>query len=87
MRWREHSGGGGCSTPVSIPTLEDLAQAKRRAPSYVSGIPRLTLLAPEVVEAILDGQQPVKLQQDHLLTGFPLAWERQRRRLSEPWHL
>ena len=36
-------------------TLEDLARAKRLAPSYVSGILRLTLLATELVEAILDG--------------------------------
>jgi len=36
-------------------TLEDLAQAKRLAPSYVSPMLRLTLLAPDLVEAILDG--------------------------------
>ena len=36
-------------------TLEDLARAKGLAPSYVSGILRLTLLATELVEAILDG--------------------------------
>ena len=32
-------------------TLVDLARAKRLPPSYVSGILRLTLLAPEIVEA------------------------------------
>ena len=42
---------GGCAT------LEDSARAKRPAPSYVSGILRLTLLGPEIVEAILDGRQ------------------------------
>jgi hypothetical protein len=36
--------------------LEDLAKAKRLAPSYVRGILWLTLLAPEIVEAILDGR-------------------------------
>jgi hypothetical protein len=36
-------------------TLEDLAWAKGVAPSYVSRILRLTLLAPEIVEAILHG--------------------------------
>ena len=39
-------------------TLEDLARAKDVAPSYVRGVLRLTLLAPEIVEAILDGRQP-----------------------------
>jgi hypothetical protein len=58
-------------------TLVDLARAKRLPPSYVSGILRLTLLAPDIVEAILDGRQPAELQLDDLLAGFPLEWERQ----------
>jgi hypothetical protein len=60
-------------------TLEDLARAKGVAPSYVSRILRLTLLAPNIVEAILDGRQPVGLQLDGLLDGFPLMWEEQVR--------
>jgi hypothetical protein len=36
---------------------------------------RLTLLAPEIVEAILDGRQPAAMQLDDLLEGFPLEWE------------
>ena len=63
-------------------TLEDLARAKGVAPSYVSRILRLTLLAPEIVEAILDGRQPAGLQLDALLEGFPPAWEGQRESLS-----
>jgi hypothetical protein len=39
---------------------------------------RLTLLAPDVVEAILDGRQPAGLQLDDLLVAFPLDWEGQR---------
>jgi hypothetical protein len=35
-------------------------------------------LAPEIVEAILDGRQPAALQLDDLLEGFPLAWEGQK---------
>ena len=58
-------------------TLEDLARAKGMAPSYVSRVLRLTLLAPEIVEAILDGRQRAELQLDELLEGFPLEWERQ----------
>ena len=59
-------------------TLEDLAKAKRVAPSYVSAILRLTLLAPEMVEAILDGSQPAEMGLDDLLRGFPLDWNQQR---------
>ena len=46
--------------------------------TYVSRVLRLTLLAPEIVEAILDGRQPAELQLDDLLEGFPLAWDGQR---------
>lgn len=63
-------------------TLVDLARAKRLAPSYVSGILRLTVLQPDIVEAILDGRQPAALQLNHLLKGFPLEWEGQRRSLA-----
>ena len=59
-------------------TLEDLARAKGVHATYVSRVLRLTLLAPEIVEAILDGRQPAELQLDDLLEGFPLEWEGQR---------
>lgn len=72
FRWRKMLDMGVYST------LVDLARAKRLPPSYVSGILRLTLLAPETVEAILDGRQPAELQLDDLFEGFPLEWERQR---------
>jgi hypothetical protein len=64
-------------------TLEDLARAKGVAPSYASRILRLTLLAPEIVKAILDGLQPTELQLDDLLEGFPLEWEGQRGLLTD----
>jgi hypothetical protein len=55
-------------------TLEELAKAKGINATYVSRILRLTLLAPEIVEAILDGRQPAGLQLDDLLEGFQLRW-------------
>ena len=63
-------------------TLEDLARVKGLTPSYLSGILRLTLLAPEIVEAILDGRQPAELQLEELLEGFPLEWDQQRSTLE-----
>jgi hypothetical protein len=59
-------------------TLEDLARARGLNATFVSRMLRLTLLAPEIVEAILDGRQPVGLQLDNLLEPFPLEWEKQR---------
>ena len=47
----------------------------------MSRILRLTLLEPDIVEAILDGRQPAGLQLDDLLKGFPLEWEDQKREL------
>ena len=31
-------------------------------------------MAPEIVEAIIDGRQPAELHLDDLLKGFPLDW-------------
>jgi hypothetical protein len=59
-------------------TLEDLARAKGVNATYVSRMLRLTLLAPDVVGAILDGRQPAEAQLNDLLDGFPLGWEEQR---------
>jgi hypothetical protein len=44
----------------------------------LSRIRRLTLLAPEVVEAVLDGKQPRALELKMLLKPFPLDWDEQR---------
>ena len=76
FRWRKMLDTGVHAT------LEDLARAKGVAPSYVSRILRLTLLAPEIVEAILDGRQPAELQLDDLLEKFPLEWEGQCGRIG-----
>jgi hypothetical protein len=58
-------------------TLEDLARAKGMHATYLSRVLLLTLLAPEIVEAILDGRQPAELQLDDLLDGFPVEWDSQ----------
>jgi hypothetical protein len=64
-------------------TLVDLAKAKAINTTYVSRVLRLTLLAPEFVEAILDGRQPAELKLDDLLEGFTLEWEGQCRTIGE----
>jgi hypothetical protein len=42
--------------------------------SYLSRILRLTLIAPDIIEAILTGRQPTTLQLDDLLKPLPAAW-------------
>ena len=56
---------------------EDLARAKGVHATYVSRVLRLKLLAPGIVEAILDGRQPEGMQLDELLGG-PVEWAEQR---------
>jgi hypothetical protein len=57
-------------------SVRELAEAERVSLSYISRILHLTLLAPEIVERILDGCQAPKLAE--LMQPFPVAWERQR---------
>jgi hypothetical protein len=67
FRWRKMLDGGVYAT------LDELARAEGVHATSVSRVLRLTLLAPDLIEAILDGRQPVALQLDNLLQGFPLA--------------
>ena len=71
-RWKKEVDSG------RYQTVQDLAGAEKINPSYIARVPRLTLLAPDIVEAILDGRQPAGLQLDDLLVPFPVEWERQR---------
>jgi hypothetical protein len=59
-------------------TLAELAYAERISRSYVCRVLRLTLLAADIVERILDGRPTAGLAQ--LLRPFPLEWETQRER-------
>lgn len=59
-------------------TSQDLASAEKINPSYLARILRLTLLAPDIVEALLGGRQSVDFQLVHLLKRFPVIWEEQR---------
>src|SRR4051794_19746545 len=65
-------------------TISELAEVQKLDRSFVSHMLRLTLLAPDLVEAILDGRQPSTMQLQPLVRGFPIEWERQRRDGPEP---
>jgi hypothetical protein len=58
-------------------TIEELATAEKINVSYVSRVLRLTLLAPDVVDGILDGRE---FAHHHLFRPFPLVWKEQRRK-------
>jgi len=59
-------------------SCEELATAERINGSYVSRVLHLTLLAPEIVEAILDGRHSPELTMARLFRPFPVDWEEQR---------
>lgn len=59
-------------------TLEEIADAENINPSYVSRLLRMTLLSPEVVEAILAGHQPPGLTMASAMKPFELVWARQK---------
>ena len=49
---------------------------------YLGTILRLTLLAPDIVEAILDGWRPAELGLPTLMEPFPPEWDAQRTALA-----
>ena len=44
---------------------------------------RLTLLAPDIVEAILGGRQPAEMTLAGLMRRFPVGWREQRAHIFE----
>jgi len=71
FRWRRLLEAGAYAT------IDELAAAERINPSYVSRLLRLTLLAPTIVEAILDGRQSKKMTLATIMEPFPVEWKQQ----------
>ena len=59
-------------------TIEELAKRECVNRGYISRVLWLTLRAPDIVEAILDGRQPKGLRLAEMLGNGPLGWEEQR---------
>jgi hypothetical protein len=77
-RWRRMLESG------EYASITELAAAEKINQSYVCRVLRLTLLAPDIVEAILDGRQPPVLQLPTLMKSLPANWQSQRSRLTSP---
>jgi hypothetical protein len=50
--------------------------------AYVGRVLRLTLLAPDIVDAILDGRQSAEMTLAVLMKPFPVGWREQVTLLS-----
>ena len=75
FRWRRMLESGDYGS------IADLARAEKIGRAYVSTMLRLTLLAPDIVEAILEGRQGKDVTLAQVLEPFPLAWNQQRKAL------
>lgn len=58
-------------------TIAELAAREGIAPSYMTRVMRLTLLAPDIVEAILEGKQDPEVTLVRVLEPFPVEWAKQ----------
>ena len=58
----------------------ELAEAEGVTRSFVTRLLRLTLLAPDIVETILEGRQPKGRQLEDLTQALPSAWDEQQQR-------
>ena len=60
--------------------FSELAKREGVSPSYFTRLIRLSYLAPDITQAILDGHQPAGLTADKLLahSRLPLTWQDQR---------
>ena len=64
-------------------SISEMAAAERIDRGYLGRILHLTLLAPDIVDGILDGRQPAELELPTLMEPFPLEWDVQRTALAE----
>jgi hypothetical protein len=78
FRWREMLESGEYST------IREIAHAEKINETYVGRVLRLTLLAPDLVEAIMNGRQPPDLTLATLGKPFSEMWGDQACRFS--WH-
>jgi hypothetical protein len=55
------------------------AECRKINETYVGRVLRLTLLAPDIVEAILAGRQSAEVKLAVLMKRFPVGWAAQRK--------
>lgn len=62
--------------------MRSLAREVGLTPRYVRNVFGFAFLAPDIVEAILDGRQPPELRFEDLYKGIPMSWANQRRQFG-----
>jgi hypothetical protein len=64
-------------------SLSEMAKAEKIDRGYLGKMLRLTLLAPDIVESILDGRQPPHIGLPALLQSVPSMWDEQHSTITE----
>jgi hypothetical protein len=59
-------------------SISEMAKAEGVERGYVGTLLKLTLLAPDIVEAVLDGRHTKRIGLPGLLHPLPVAWDAQR---------
>lgn len=78
FRWKRMLESG------EFATIAELAKREGIAFTYMARLMRLSLLAPEIVDAIMDGRQPESVTLANMMDPFPLNWKQQRIRFLQP---
>ena len=78
FRWRRMLEEGRYAS------ISEMAAAEKIERGYLGSLLRLTLLAPDLVEAIVAGRQPEGMTLPGLLEGVPVAWGEQHAELASP---
>ncbi len=81
FRWQKMLDDG------DVNSANDLAQRLGLDAAFVGRTIRLALLAPDIVETILDGKEPEGLSLKDLRGPLPLLWEEQRRVIGGGWEV
>jgi hypothetical protein len=72
FRWQELLENG------TYATITEIAEAEKINESYIGRVFRLTLLAPDLVEEIVNGSHSANVTLGKLMRPFPVAWLSQR---------
>lgn len=76
FHWQELIDSGNYSSITELSKALDIDR------SYVGRIMRLALLAPDIVEAIVLGEEPIGLSLEKLTKWLPVIWEEQREKFG-----
>lgn len=72
FQWQDLVDQGVYASP------KELADKENIEVTHVYRLMRLTMLAPDIIEAVLDGTQPRTLTMQNIVRGFPISWKEQR---------